>query len=148
MTALHLAKPDDLERLLPLVAAYLAEMDISLGEEQIAEALAPLLEGSPHGAVYLIGPARAPLGYIAIAFGWSLEAGGMVARIDALYIRPAVRGRGIASEVLVTLPRALGQAGVKALHLEIDRDNDTARRLHANAGFAPCERSLPMRRGL
>ena len=137
MTALHLAKPDDLPRLLPLVAAFHQGEGIAQSEDHVSAALAPLLEGNPLGAVYLIGPARAPIGYVVITFTWSVEYGGLDAVVDELYIRPAVRGRGIASEVLATLPRALREAGVRALHLEVHRDNETARRLFARAGFSP-----------
>lgn len=140
MTALHLAKPDDLDRLLPLAAAFRQEVGGEQTDAQLAQALAPLLEGNPLGVIYLIGPARAPLGYAVIGFGWSLDRGGMIARLEALYIRPAVRGRGIASEVLASLPRALGQAGVRALDLEVAPDNEAAQRLFARARFAPRER--------
>lgn len=137
MTALHLAKPEDLPRLLPLVTAFQEGEGIPQSEEHVTNALQPLLEGNPLGVIYLIGPARAPLGYIIVTFTWSLEYGGMDAFVDELYIRPAVRGRGIASEVLATLPRALGAAGVRALHLEVHQDNETAQRLYARAGFRP-----------
>ena len=133
--ALHLARPENIERLLPLVAAFHAAEGISRTEDQRRAALMPLLEGSPLGAVYLIGPTRAPIGYIVITFGWSVEFGGMDAFVDELFIRPAVRGRGIATEVLITLPKALAEAGVKALHLEVDRDNSAGQRLYAKTGF-------------
>ena len=35
--------------------------------------------------------------------------------IDEIYVRPAIRNRGIASEVLSTLPKALADAGIKTL---------------------------------
>ena len=128
-----LAKPDDLERVMRLVGDFHAESGIAGDETTRRAALLPLLEGSPHGAVYLIGPGRAPIGYIAISFGWSLAFGGMQGAIDEIYIRPAVRGRGIGSEVLLALPRALAGAGLRALHLEVERGNDRARRLWRNA---------------
>jgi len=99
------------------------------------DGLAPLLDGIPHGVAYLIGPARAPIGYIVVTFGWSVEFGGLDAIVDEIYVRPPVRGRGIATEVLHALPRALAQGGVKAIHLEVDRTNDTAQRLYTRAGF-------------
>jgi ribosomal protein S18 acetylase RimI-like enzyme len=40
---------------------------------------------------------------------------------------------------LQTLPRALGDAGLTALHLEVDMTNDTARRLYTRAGFVARE---------
>ena len=111
-------------------------------------AIVPLLEGSPLGAIYLIGPQRAPIGYIIVTFGWSVEFGGMDAFVDELYIRRAVRGRGIATEVLSALPLALGQAGVRAIHLEVDKDNAPAQKLYARSGFRARDRYMLMTRKL
>jgi ribosomal protein S18 acetylase RimI-like enzyme len=137
VTALTLAKPDDLERILPLVAAFHAEGEIGTDEATRRAAILPLLEGSPHGAVYIIGPARAPIGYAVISFGWSIEFGGLDGFLDEIYIRPGVRGRGIGTEVLNALPKALGGAGMKAVHLEVHRGNDKARALYAALRFEP-----------
>lgn len=111
-------------------------------------ALAPLLEGSPHGAAYLVGPSRAPIGYVIVTFGWSVEFGGMDGFIDEIYIRAAVRGRGIASEVLNALPAALAKAGVKALHLEVDRANAPVQRLYEKSGFTARPNYMLMSRRL
>lgn len=134
--ALHLARPEDLERLIALVKGFDEESGLARDEEQRHAALAPLLDGLPHGAIYLIGPARAPMGYVVINFGWSLERGGLDGRIDQIYLRRAVRRRGIATEVLTSLPTALADAGVKALHLQVERANEAAMRLAAKAKFA------------
>ena len=139
-TALHLAGPDDLAKLLPLVAARHAEEGIAQTEAARRAALEPLLAGVPQGAVWLIGPRSAPLGYIAIGTGWSIELGGMDAFVDELYIRPAVRGRGLGAEALSALTRALKAQGVRALHLEVAQDNEAARALYAKLGFASRER--------
>lgn len=146
--ALHLARPQDLERVMTLVAAFHAEEGISQSEEDRARALSPLLEGIPHGCIYLIGPARAPLGYVIITFGWSVEFGGMDGFVDEIYIRPTVRGRGIASEVLLELPKALAAAGLTALHLEVDRTNDAAQKLYLRSGFKARERYMLMSKSL
>jgi ribosomal protein S18 acetylase RimI-like enzyme len=135
--ALTLAGPDHLDKLDALVAAFHAEAGIDLPAENRRTGLAPLLDGIPHGAAYLIGPARAPIGYLVVTFGWSLEFGGLDGFIDEIYVRPGVRGRGIATETLQALPRALAGAGLKALHLEVKRDADAAHRLYAKAGFKP-----------
>lgn len=132
---LTLARPDHLDKLDALVAAFHAEEGITLPIEQRRAGLQPLLEGIPHGAAYLIGPARAPIGYLVITFGWSLEFGGLDGFIDEIFVRPGVRGRGIASETLQALPRALAGAGLKALHLEVRRDCDKTQKLYARAGF-------------
>ena len=146
--ALRLARPEDLDRLMALVSAFHAEQGIEQETEQRRDALLPLLEGIPHGCVYLIGPGRAPLGYIILTFGWSVEFGGMDGFVDEIYIRPAVRGRGIATEVLLDLPKALAEAGLTALHLEVDRKNESAQKLYLRTGFKLRERYMLMSRKL
>lgn len=147
-TALHLARPEDLDRLLPLVEAFHSEEGIVQEDDERVAALMPLLDGSPLGAIYLIGPTRAPVGYIIITFGWSVEFGGMDAFVDEFFIRPKVRGRGMGGDTLTALAGALGDAGVRAFHLEVDRDNEAAQRLYARSGFEPRWRYMLMTRKL
>lgn len=131
---LHLAGGEDLERLLPMVARYHEGEGIEMSEDVRAAALTPVLSGSPLGAVWFIGPKMAPVGYVAVSFGWSIEMGGMDAFIDELWVREKVRGRGMASEALTALIPALESAGVKALHLEV-ADGNPAERIYKRAGF-------------
>ena len=134
MSRLHLATPEDLPRLDGMVAQYHALEGIESDEEHRRTALMPLLEGSPHGAVWLIGPRMSPVGYVAISFGWSIELGGMDGFIDEVWLREAVRGRGMGGEALSELLKTLDAAGVKALHLEMANDNP-AERLYRRLGF-------------
>lgn len=147
-TAIHLATPDDAPRLLPLITAFHAEYGIERSDEQREAALMPLLQGSPLGAAWLFGPAKAPTGYTIITFGWSMEMGGMDAFVDELYIRPPVRKRGIASEVLSAIAGSLRDVGVKALHLEVDRDDEATQRLYSRAHFKMRDRYALMTREL
>ena len=142
--ALHLAKPEHLEKLLAMVEAFHAEEGLETSPEHRHAGIEPLLEGIPYGAIYIIGPTRAPIGYIVVTFGWSVEFGGMDGFVDELYIRPPVRGRGLASEVLIELPKTLAQAGIKALHLEVDRNNEQAQRLYQRTRFHPRDRYMLM----
>ncbi|WIY24977.1 GNAT family N-acetyltransferase [Parasedimentitalea psychrophila] len=146
--ALHLAKPDDLNKVLALVEAFHQEMGIASTEDSRRAAIEPLLNGIPYGAVYLAGPTRAPIGYTVVTFSWSVEFGGMDGSIDELYVRPAVRRRGIATEVLITLPKTLAEAGIKALHLDVDREDQSAQRLYARTRFKPQDRYMLMTKEL
>ncbi|WP_368187702.1 GNAT family N-acetyltransferase [Aestuariibius sp. HNIBRBA575] len=136
MTAMHLCSPDDLPRILPLVARFHEEIGIASEEDHREAAIKPLLDGSPLGAVYLMGPARAPVGYVVITFGWSVEFGGIDAFVDELFIRPSVRGRGLATEALLALSKALSQGGVRALHLEVATEDQATIRLYQRNGFS------------
>lgn len=135
MRSLHLASTDDLPKLLPLVAAFHEDAGFETTADHQRDAIAPLLEGSPHGAVWLIGPRRAPVGYVAVSFGWSIEFGGMDAMVDELFIRSAVRKRGMGGEALDSLAKALKGAGVCALHLEARKDEDRLHKFYARARF-------------
>ena len=145
---LTLGAPEHLDKLVGLVEAFHAEVGITSTDEQRRAGIAPLLEGIPHGAAYLIGPPRAPIGYVVICFGWSVEFGGLDAMIDEIYVRPGVRGRGIATEAMIALPRALAQGGLRAVHLEVDRENAAALKLYARAGFRARENAMLMSREL
>jgi ribosomal protein S18 acetylase RimI-like enzyme len=137
---LTLAAVDDLDRLLPMVAAYHAFEGIEQTDDVRRAALTPLLNGSPHGAVWLIGLRRAPVGYIAISFGWSIELGGMDGFLDEFFIREGVRGRGMGGEVLSLLIPQLAQAGMVGLSLELAPENTRARQLYERRGFKLRER--------
>lgn len=146
MTNLTLAKPDDIDRVMRLVGDFHAEEGVMQDATTRHAAIRPLLEGSPHGAIYLIGPARAPIGYVTVSFGWSVAFGGLDGFVDEIYIRRSVRGRGIGTEVLQALPKALAGAGLKALHLEVDRENERARKLYEKLHFEPRDRYMLMSR--
>jgi ribosomal protein S18 acetylase RimI-like enzyme len=145
---LTLGKPEHLDSLTGLVAAFHDEAGIKTTAEARVAGIAPLLEGIPHGCAYLIGPPRAPIGYVVICFGWSVEFGGLDAIIDELYVRPGVRGRGIATEALIALPKALAAYGLRAIHLEVDKENPAAIKLYKRAGFAPRDQYMFMSRPL
>lgn len=133
---LHLCTPEDIDKILPLVAAFHGESGIATTPELRDAGIRPLLEGTPHGAAYLIGPRRAPVGYLVLSFGWSVEFGGLDAFLDEIYVRPAVRGRGMGAEALSALIRALQASDIKALHLEVE-PGSAAARLYERLGFAP-----------
>ena len=146
--ALTLAKPEHADVLLPLIAAFHTEEGIDSSDAHRTDAITPVLEGIPHAAIYLVGAARAPIGYAAVSFGWSIELGGLEGVLDELYVRPGVRGRGIATVVLLTLPNALAQAGLRTVHLKVDQTNSAAQRLYQKAGFKPRDRYVLMSRVL
>ncbi len=134
-TAIHLAGADDLDRLLALMERFHTEAALPYDDNHRRRAAGPLLAGSPHGAVWLIGPQRAPLGYVLLSFGWSVAMAGAEGIVDEVFIRHSVRGRGIGTEVLHAIAVSLAQNGVKALHVRLDRSNAAAARFCAKVGF-------------
>lgn len=126
---------EDLPKLLPLVAGFHDHQGFNTTAEHQHDAILPLLQGSPHGAIWLIGPRRAPVGYVVVSFGWSVEYGGMDAIVDELYVRSAVRKRGMGSDALNALAKALSEGGIRALHLEANQNDETLKRFYQRAKF-------------
>ncbi len=144
---LHLCAPDALDRLEQMVAAFHDEMGMDSTPDARRASLLPLLEGSPYGAIYLIGPKNAPVGYLVVTFSWSIEFSGLDAMLDELWIRPAVRGRGMATEALSALITALKPTGVRAISLEAETGSPAAA-LYARLSFVARERYSLMTRML
>lgn len=118
-----------------LVSQYHAEAGLPYDDAHRAGVIAPLLEGSPLGAIWLLGPVRSPLGYVLVTFDWSVAAGGMTGWVAEMFVRDKVRGRGIGTESLHAVAKALRSAGVKALHVDLGAPEAPVRRFWTNAGF-------------
>lgn len=118
-TAINLANEADLDRVLSLMVRYHDEVGLTYDDVHRAQVVAPLLDGSPLGAIWLIGPGRAPLGYVMVTFGWSVAHGGMVGWLEEVFIRESVRNRGIGTEVMHAIVVNLRQAGLKAMHVQL-----------------------------
>lgn len=135
MTSIYLATSESIARLEPMVAAFHDEQGIKRTTKHRIHALEPLLSGSPHGAVYLIGPQLAPMGYIVVTFTWSIQLGGLEARIDEFYIRDKVRGRGIGTQALVKLSETFLDYNIALLSLDATNTNDQVAHFYERLGF-------------
>lgn len=140
MNMLHLATPEDREKLLSLISRYHAFEGLKTTDEDRQAALDVLFSGAVQAAIWLIGPRRSPVGYIAVSFGFSIELGGRDAFIDEFFIRDSVRGRGMGSQALANLLPSLRDLGITTIHMEVSRENTGARRLYERAGFSSRDR--------
>ena len=132
---LRIATPGDMARALAMATAFHQEQNRST--DGLQEALAPLLDGLPAAVLYLIGPPKAPVGYALVSFGYGLDFGGPTATIAELYMRPAIRGRGMGAEAVAAIAGALGQHGVRALHMDAAAANPRATVFCRRLGFSP-----------
>jgi len=139
-TAINLGGPQDAPRALDLMKRYHEEAELDYDDAHRAAVATPLLDGSPLGAIWLIGPMRAPLGYVMMTFGWSVAHGGMTATLAEAFIRTNVRNRGIGTEVMHTIAVSLRAADVKAL--TVTTTTDDQRRFCRRVGFSPIEGQL------
>jgi mycothiol synthase len=67
-------------------------------------------------------------------------------RIDTVGMRPAYRGRGIASAMIVRAMQAMREAGLERAALRVNEDNGRARRLYDRLGFVPVKKHVVYRK--
>lgn len=137
---LRRAGMENLDEVTAFIHAYHRTEGVDRDAKACDGAVRALIERDDLGRVFRIVLDGQAVGYVAICFGFSIEFGGRDAFIDELYIEPGHRGRGIGGIALQRLAREAAGLGVRALHLEVARDNDRARRLYAAAGFVAREK--------
>ena len=109
-------------------------------------ALRGVLGDPAHGFAVLIELDGAVAGYLVVCFGWSLEFHGRDAFVDELYLRERFRGRGIGTRALEAAAELCRTSGVRALHLEVERNNTRAQAVYRRTGFVDREHYLMTRR--
>jgi ribosomal protein S18 acetylase RimI-like enzyme len=105
-----------------------------------------LVTNSSLGQVWLVCVSEEIVGYVVLTFGYSLEFGGRDAYVDELFIAPTHRRRGLASRALGFAESVLSALGIRAVHLEVKRGNESARRLYLSAGFEDLGRQFLTKR--
>lgn len=101
------------------------------------------LRGDPSlGRVYLVVAGGEAVGYVVLAFGFSLEYRGRDAFLDELYIRENARGVGLGTAAIQWAESVCRAEEIRALHLEVDRRNQRGQHLYRGLGFAGHDRYL------
>ncbi len=134
----------DVPQLLSMMRDNYLEDGISFDGNEAKVAFDGLIEDSRNGHVWLIIDDQTAVGYTSLTLGYSLEFGGRDAFIDDLYVRPQSRNHGLGGRALVAVIKSAEAAGVRAVHLEVDRENERARHLYEKTGFRPRQRYFLM----
>jgi ribosomal protein S18 acetylase RimI-like enzyme len=155
-TSFRLATESDAETLLPFMRDYYAFDGHAFDEQKARAALITLLRDPSLGRVWLIlanpneveknhkgkrdyknskTEAEAPVGYIVLCFGYSLEWLGRDAFVDEFYLSPEYRGRSWGRKTMAFLEDAARSLNVTALHLEVMHQNAAALALYRKLGF-------------
>ena len=142
--SLRVAAKSDLDRVLAYVGAYHQLEHVAHSAARAAASIRPLLGRSALGRVWLICLGSHSIGYVAICFGYSIEFSGRDAVVDELFIIPEHRGKGFGKTVFALVKAEAALLDVRALHLEVNRANERARRLYRSAGFVPRGRFVLM----
>lgn len=140
MATFRVAQEGDIGAVIAMMRQYYAEDGYPLVEAEARATLARLIQDGRLGRVWLAWAGGSPVGYLAVTFGFSLECRGRDAFIDEVYVVPAQRRRGIGARALALAESSCREAGVRALHLEVERSKAAAQELYRRGGFSDLER--------
>ncbi|MCP2726969.1 GNAT family N-acetyltransferase [Limnofasciculus baicalensis] len=139
---LTVAKLSESDTIMKFIQELYEHEDIRFDESIANTALSQLLEDDSLGYVWLIYGDGEAIGYLVLTFGYSLEFGGRDGLIDELYIREEYRRAGIGTKVLEFVTEFCNSLGIKAIHLVVERKNNTAHSLYHKMGFEDCDRDI------
>jgi len=103
--------------------------------EKARSALLGLLRDSRYGRAWLVLDGDQAVGYVVLCFGYSLEWLGRDAFVDEFYLLEEYRRRGWGRKTMEFLEEAARAVGVRALHLEVVRENTAALQVYGKLGF-------------
>lgn len=145
---LRRARPSDLHRLLPLMAAFNRAEGLPFDGARVGVGLARLLRSRRLGVVVLAeSTADGDLGGYAIGtFGFDLEFAGPDSFLTELFVQPDRRRSGLGRRLLEAVMATLRDDGARAVTLLVWPENTAARRLYASVGFKELRRVAMVRR--
>jgi ribosomal protein S18 acetylase RimI-like enzyme len=131
----RLATEPDADLLLEFMQAYYAFDGHAFDQAKARVALTEMLRDANLGRAWIILDRSVPVGYIVLCFGYSLEWLGRDGFVDEFYLREEYRGRGWGRKTMAFVEEAAREAGIRALHLEVVRQNLAALELYCRLGF-------------
>ena len=138
----RLAAPGDRALLDAMIREYYVHDRHPIDDAIIASALDGALAPNHHIRIWVIEVDGEAAGYIAVAIGFTIEAGGNDGFLDELYLREAFRGQGIGRKAVEFAIAACPSLGIRRLSLEVERHNARAKRLYEDIGFEAHDRIL------
>lgn len=100
--------------------------------ENYDAAFAELMRSDAYLKCYIFECDDTPCGFVLLSKTFSQEAGGVSVTIEEIFIEEAYRGRGLATEFFAYLK---AKPEIKRLRIEVEDDNDGAKRLYERMGF-------------
>jgi ribosomal protein S18 acetylase RimI-like enzyme len=138
----QLLSDHELPALLELMREFYAEQQMHFDESAASLAVTRALDDPGLAQIYLIFRGAELAGYFALTFCFSLEFHGRFALLDELYLREPYRRQKLGKAVVVFVEDLCRKAGIKAVRLEVGRENDGAQSLYRAVGFKQDVRNL------
>lgn len=126
------------------MADFYAESGYVLDRSRAEAAFTTLLGDQRLGCVWLIERDQTVVGYVVVTFVFAMEHGGLAAWVDDLYVEPSARSAGLGTAALAAVRQSCAELGVRALAVEVGRDNVAAQAVYRSAGLVHIDRELMM----
>ena len=125
-----------------MMREFYSQQEMRFDEPAAAQAVNRALENPDLAQIYLIFRGAELAGYFALTFCFSLEFHGRFALFDELYLREPFRRQKLGKAVAAFAEELCKKAGIKAVRLEVGRENQPAQALYRGSGFAEDARNL------
>ncbi len=138
----RLAQVQDKSLLGEMIESYYLYEGHVIDKTKIESSLNSALTQNPHIRIWIIEVGENAVGYMAIAIGFTIEAGGKDGFLDELYLQESYRGLGIGRRAVDFAIQMCPKLGIKRISLEVEPHNERAKRLYINSGFFTHNRIL------
>ena len=136
------ATPGDVDTLVELMDEFYAESGYTLDRPHALEAFTALLADDRLGRVWLIRAGAIDAGYVALTFVYSMEFGGPAAIVEDFFVRAPHRNTGLGTAAMAAVRAFCTEAGIRAVTVEVGKENAAAQSVYRGAGFTLVDRQL------
>jgi GNAT superfamily N-acetyltransferase len=125
-----------------LIRAYYAGEGYAFSPSDIERGLDEIATGDGLGHLWLIERRGEAVGYLCVAAGFSLEAGGRDFFLDGIYVVPEARGQGVGTVGLDFAEAQSRALGGRRLSLVTERANPRAGAFYEARGYTAHDRDM------
>ena len=136
------ANANDRNALEEMILAYYRFDHQTIDKTKIKSALDVALKKNPHIMIWIIEVNEEIAGYLAVAIGFTIEAGGKDGFLDELFLKEKYRNQGIGRKAVQFAIGICPTLGIRRLSLEVESHNLRAKRLYQDIGFFTHDRIL------
>jgi GNAT superfamily N-acetyltransferase len=118
-----------------MMTEFYSDSPYTLNHRRATEAFTTLLADERLGHVWFIQSDSKDVGYVVVAFCFTMTYGGLSAVVDDLFVQRPFRGMGLGKAALAEVRDFCISRGFRSLHVETGRDNAPALAVYRRIGF-------------
>jgi GNAT superfamily N-acetyltransferase len=107
------------------------------GTRALKRAIATFLKRPELGFVWLAYSNHKAVGVCVVSYAISTSIGGIVAKLDDVFVDEGWQNHGIATQMLLALQARLKSKGIRRIDTSVYKKNRTADKFYQNLGFEP-----------